>query len=229
MVRIESLYVQIKNKERNLEWMHKTRSQLERHSYEDKRLVQCTLAWLMGKLGSTCLFVLPSKKSVLHRQIMLPFLAKKDMINKFTTTTPSEEFWTKKKRRVHKHTCYRENNTTEGNPCFLLVPNEVIYDAFGIDCFDHKRVVTYDIVQSYTSYENEPNTQYQSKHVANFISSKSLNHEKEYQDSNRCPNNSICLQKLRKNEKMYVYMLICYTSYVRNIFEEASYLLWLNL
>ena len=96
---------------------------------------------------------------------------------------------------MYIQTCNGENDPTKGNPGLFLVPCEVIDDILGINGFNDCWIKLDEVVDPNATNSCEPNTDYWSKTVANFVSSKSLYHEEAYQDGYRYPNNPICLHK----------------------------------
>lgn len=74
-------------------------------------------------------------------------------------------------------TCNCENDTAKGNPCFILIPPEVIDDEFRVYSFDDRRVVFDEVENTNSSNEREPNEDYWSESVANFVRSEPLSKE----------------------------------------------------
>lgn len=78
------------------------------------------------------------------------------------------------------HTCYAEDDASEGKPRVLLVPRKVIDDILRIEGSDHGGIVLDEVKNSDSAYGDEPKKEHRSKTVANFVCSKSLKHEEKY-------------------------------------------------
>lgn len=102
----------------------------------------------------------------------------------------------------NKCTCYGQHNTTKRNPSIFLVSSEVIDDVLWIYCFGNCWIVLDEIEETNASNEGEPHTNNRSETVAYFISSKSLNHEKAYQDCYGYSDNPIYAQRRNLYESL---------------------------
>lgn len=96
-------------------------------------------------------------------------------------------------------TCENEEDVAKRDPSFLLVSPEIVKDVFWVERPQDANIILDQVKEPDSSDQKQPQQDDWCERVADFVSSKSLDGEENYQNCDGDPYNLICVKFEKKS------------------------------